>query len=92
MKHDNENPDALLVTLSVGQLRQIVRDEVARALRPVEPAAMLKPREAAALLRCTERHVRNLLASGALAGVRIGSSWRIRRDAVEALVGARGAA
>lgn len=82
------------VRLTPEQLDELA-DRVAEKLasrRPAEPAAMLRPREVAAMLAVSERQVRALCTSGTLAGVQVGSSWRIPRSAVEALMVARDAA
>jgi len=93
MSHNNDNPDALLVTLSVGQLRQIVRDEIGRALRteapPLPAEAMLTPKRTAKALGVSERTILLMLNDGRLSGIRVGGRWRIRRTSVEAILEGR---
>lgn len=94
--NDNATDDGLVVTLRVRDLRALVRESVREALeaKPTETeGAMLTPAQTAAMLGVTRHHVRNLLARGALPGVRVGHAWRVRRADVEALMrGGRDAA
>jgi excisionase family DNA binding protein len=48
---------------------------------------MLTVKETADLLRIQRAKVYILIESGVLSAVKIGSSWRVRRDSVEALIG-----
>lgn len=48
---------------------------------------LLTTGEAASLLGVTPKHVRDLLAKGALVGARIGGTWRVNRDALLAIAG-----
>lgn len=66
------------------QIREIVRDEVRRALAPSEP--MVTVQELAKHLNCSTATVYLLAKSGDIPSVRIGKSWRFRlSDVREAL-------
>lgn len=48
--------------------------------------ALLKTSEVAALLSCTDREVRNLCESGAIRAGKLGTSWRVHPDDLDAYV------
>ena len=54
---------------------------------PSDLPLMLTTTEAAALLGVSAKHVRCMLAKGALTGARVGGCWRVNRDALLASVG-----
>lgn len=53
-----------------------------------EPTLFLTVEETAHQLRCTPRHVRNLITRGELASVKMGRSVRVPRSALVALADA----
>jgi len=79
------DPDALAVTITVGQLRELVRDAVReelaeRAALATEAPPLITTAEAAKLLRMPVRTVSNLCKEGKLPAEMVGGQWRIRRD------------
>jgi excisionase family DNA binding protein len=87
------SPARLVVHLTEGELEAIIERAVARALeagREPKPEH-LTAREAAAALRCSDRHVRRLVATGQLSAMtKLGQGGSSRllvpRSAVEALL------
>lgn len=78
------DPEDMVVTLTVRQLRELMRESVREALaqqkleaRPLEP--MLSPRQAAEILNVSARQVQVLCASGELQARKFGGQWRIHR-------------
>lgn len=49
---------------------------------------LLTVREVSTLLRVQRPKVYELIKDGAIDGFKVGADWRIRRDSVEALIGA----
>lgn len=53
-----------------------------------ESPILLTVREVSMLLRVQRPKVYELIKDGAIDGFKVGADWRIRRDSVEALIGA----
>jgi excisionase family DNA binding protein len=43
---------------------------------------LLEVKQAAPIANCSEKHIREMLRSGELEGVKLGSAWRVNRDAL----------
>lgn len=82
------DPRQMLVTITIGQLEELVRacvrDELAalgRGDRAVEP--MLTTADVAGALQVHERTVRKWIRAGELEAVNLGSALRVRREDLE---------
>lgn len=75
----------MIVTLTIEELRELVRDAVRAELaaEPPEPAAMLSLTEAAAIARLHRRTLRKHAERGSLRASQIGRAWRVRRADLE---------
>jgi excisionase family DNA binding protein len=78
--------DSLLVTLTVGQLKQLVRDAareaVAELLEPADPVLTLE--EVAELMKMSAKAVIALVRAEGFPGRKCGGIWRFERIAVRA--------
>jgi len=67
-------------------IREIVRDEIKKALAETAPSDYLSPRSAAALAEVTTRTIRQWIADGKIAGHGTGRLVRVRRADLERLL------
>lgn len=74
----------LAVTLTVDELRALVRDEVRAAIpTPVpESAEILTREQVATLLQVNAHHIPLLIKKHGLPAHRLGNQWRFRREEV----------
>ena len=74
-----------LIVMPASEVRQMIREELARATRPVGETMTLD--EVAALARLNPATVRRHAAAGKLRGSSVGRKWVFQRADVEAYVG-----
>ena len=92
---NNAGDDKMIVTLSVGELRAVVRDEVERlkAVVPQLPSKWVDTPKAAEHFGCTTQTIRNWIEQGAPAtqvGTGARPKYRIELHALEAWCRAQG--
>lgn len=91
---NDPRPDEMLVTMTIGQLRAIVRGEVEEVVRAAlaqvgAPSPIMTTAEAAQMLSLCTKTVLRLVDAGELPATRIGTQWRFMRADVEAFVASR---
>lgn len=74
----------MLVTLTVAELRAIVREEVTAATTVPPPADILDSDGAAALLCLGKKKVERMARAKELPAFRLGREWRFRRAEIVA--------
>jgi excisionase family DNA binding protein len=76
---------AMAVNLTVGDLRALIREELA-ALTRAEDIVYLTRIEAAALLKVTPKTVLRLIHTSSLPAEKVGREWRLERAKVVAFL------
>ena len=61
---------------------RVMYDASASAADPRALPLLLNVRQASELLNVSEKHVRDLCVAGKIKGVKVGSAWRVGRDAL----------
>ena len=78
--------ERLLVTLSVDELREVVRNEVRAALasQPALTPTVFSTKEAAQILGVSDKTVGRAIRAGELEAARVGKGYRVTRAAITA--------
>jgi excisionase family DNA binding protein len=79
MKPDNDNDEAMLVTLTSGELKRLVRDVVRSEMQAPAAPEYLSAEQVAEMVGCTVESIRTYCSRDGLPCVRIGKLRRFHR-------------